>query len=531
MRAALIAAVLLVSTAARAQDLKDRFNIRLYLTGMYLVEQESSTAARQAQQASTAELGYADLRMVIDGRRLRGSGWDLHLDGRVRLTNEYNYYTAQTGGDQTFARGYLQGGREYELRQAWLLHRGLNWDVGFGRIVVAEADALKLDGARLWYRPSTHWAVSLFAGGAPDPFSRSLPSDYFGGFGIAGGATTGYTYDKIWGSLSINGEYLSGNNDGGPLVGDPTTTAAYALNPTTETPLVWATWTNFVRLASWFDVYHDLVVDLAGSAGVQLRRLDVLGTMRLGRYVTLRLGYDHLSAYAIEMWLTRLLQSQQNFQHLAGTIENNLIVDRTARDEARGQLDVSFGNVSIFGEGRFRRRAIVSLADDPQFVRTGEQVAPGIAYDVTVGMRDRGSVWQLRPTVWLSYISDYRSRNIIFDFDIERRFLDDRLGLDLAFLYANTKDVLSGPPPVQCNPGLPQALDTCFGTRDGAEYELGFTLWGQPGKHWFAFFDYRMVANTTNGTLGTLNVNGTMTTPPQPTLFTHVLLLRLEMRY
>jgi hypothetical protein len=355
-------------------------------------------------------------------------------------------------------------------------------------------------------------------------------TDYQGGFAVAGGLAAGYTYDKIWGSFTVDGSYLSGNNAGGPLIGDPATTGPYPGKPSTETPLVWITWTNYVRLLSWLDVFHDLVVDVAGSAGVELRRLDLLASMRAGKHVTIRVGYDHLSAFAIEMWLTRLLTDRN--QHLANTVENNLIVDRTARDEARGQIDLTFGNFTLFGEGRFRRRAMVSLTDDPQFVQTGNQVAPGIAYDATLGARDRGSLWKLRPSLWVTYINDYRSRSAIVGLELGRGFVDDRLTINLAFLYANTKDALAGPPPTACTAAtlvpLAQGLGSCAGTRDGAEYELGLTLTAQPAAHWFGFFDYRLVADTTNGQLGAI---GTGAATAQPTLLTHVLLLRIEARY
>jgi hypothetical protein len=57
--------------------------------------------------------------------------------------------------------------------------------------------------------------------------------------------------------------------------------------------------------------------------------LDALVTGRLGRHLTLRLAYDHLSSLAIEMWLTRLLANRPD--HLAATIANNVVVSRTAR--------------------------------------------------------------------------------------------------------------------------------------------------------------------------------------------------------
>jgi hypothetical protein len=534
-----LVAMLLGAATARAQDQKDRFNIRLSLTGMYLTEQELTTrptgVGREAQVASPFELGYGDLRVVIDGRRLPGR-FDLHLDGRVRATGDFSTDTATVGGDQTTARGYL-GGREYELRSAWVRRRGDQWDFGFGRMIVAEADALKIDGLRLWWRMAKHWDASVYAGAYPDPFSRSLTTDY-PDLAIAAGGDATYTYDKIWGSFSVNGSYFRGRDDGGPLNGTALTAGGDKGNPQTETPRVWITWTDYVRLISWLDLYTDVVFDATGAAGPQLTRLDALLSARAGSHLSIRLGYDHLSAFAIEMWLTRLLYDRT--QHAANTIENNLIVERTARDEARGQIDLTFGKFTAYGEGRFRRRALVSLTDDPQFVNAGSQVAPGLAYDATVGARDRGSLAGLRLNLWASYISDYRSRQIIAALELGRSWFEERLAIDLAFLYAKTNDTLAGAgmngAPPTCDVTSIVTLNAgCYGSRDGAEYEAGLTLSGEPFNHWFAFVDYRLVANQTSGiyaaATGTPGMAGAVAAVPQPTILTHVLLLRIEARY
>ena len=537
-------ALLAVPSLAQAQDLKDRFNIRLIAQGMYEAEQTSASPgyAREAQQSSPFELGYADLRAVIDGRRLPGS-FDLHLDGRVRITGEFSTDAATQGANQITSRGY-DGGREYQVINAWVRRRGENVDFGLGRMVVNEADALRIDGARLWWRVAKHWDLSLYAGAYPDPYSRSLTDDYSGGFAFAGGADTTYTYDKIWGSVSVNSSYLGGKNDGGAVY---TGTGI----PTKETPRTWVTWTDYVRLFSWFDLFTDLVVDVTGAGGAQLTRLDALATIRAGKHLTFHAGYDHLSAIAIEMWLTRFLTDRVNLA--AGTVENNLIVERTARDEVRGDATVDFGKVSIFADGRFRKRASLTLSDDPQFAgANGQLVFPGLAYDATFGFRDRGSLAGLRMGLWGSYISDYRSRNLILGLELGRSFLDDRLSVDLSFLYADTRDTLANNPATQpCNTAAPVVVtntasgpvyagggaalvnQSCYGLRSGAEYETGITITGAPSAHWFMFLDYRLVADKSGGSVVSATTPNMPVTPAlvEPTILTHVLLLRLEARY
>ena len=450
----------------------------------------------------------------------------------MRISGEFSTDAATQGADQIAARGYL-GGREYEVRQAFVRRRGENVDFALGRMFVPEADALKIDGVRLWWRMAKHWDASIYAGAYADPFSRSLTTDYSGGFAFAGGLDTTYTYDKIWGSISVNSSYLGGNDDGGSLTGPGV--------KKTETPRTWITWTDYVRIASWFDVFTDVVLDVTGAGGVQLTRLDALASLRAGKHLTFHAGYDHLSAFAIEMWLTRLLADRAN--HIAGTVENNLIVERTARDEVRGDADLSFGKFSVFADGRFRKRALITLSEDPQFQGVnGQLITPGTAYDITGGVRDRGSLAGIRAGLWFTYLSDYRSHSTLIGFDFGRRFLDDRLNVDLSFVYAGTNDATSTANnattlPCTLAAGALVSVATvnqgCYGTRAGAQYETGITISGAPSSHWFMFVDYRLVADTSGGVI---SPGFPMAAPPipalpQPTILTHVLLFRIEARY
>jgi hypothetical protein len=241
--------------------------------------------------------------------------------------------------------------------------------------------------------------------------------------------------------------------------------------------------------------------------------LDVFANFRAPKYFSLRLGYDHMSALAIEMWLTRLLSNRVDF--LAGTIENNLVINRTARDEGRANLDFTVGKVSVWAEGRIRHRALVDTKDDPQFINAGNEVAPGLAYDFTLGVRDRGSIRGIRAGVWYTFIGDYRARNHILEFELGRSFLDERLTVDAMFLYANTRDDAVGQ---ACPSTTPLNPSVCWGTRAGDEYEGGVTVTGLAWKHWFGLLDYRILADT-------------QTNSPAKVLYTHMLLFRIEARY
>lgn len=509
--------VLLAPALASAQDLRDRFNIRVIAQGGYLTEAENEED-RIRQDKATFSLGWGDLRIIMDARRLPGQ-FELHLDGRVRISGEYSRDAAITQANQTTARGYL-GGREYDLREAYFRRRGSKVDFALGRMFVVESDATKIDGGRLWWHIHKKWDASIFAGAYPNPFSRSLSTDYqygdsyYGGT-FAGGLTLNYTYDKFWGSVSGTAAYLGGNDDGGPL--DP---AAPQGRLATEGVRSFITWTGFERFVHWLDFYHSLVLDVAGAAGVQLTRFNFFTTARAGRFFTLRAGYDHMSSIAIEMFLLNLLQQRRDLM-LVNAISNNLLVNRVARDEARLQANVHFGLVNIFTEGRVRFRSLVNPGEDPQFVdMMGNQAAPGLAWDATAGIRDSGSLRGLRLGTWYTYFNHFRSTSHILGVEIGRSFLDERLSFDLNFLYAKTRDQAAGDMtacgPGQTMPAVTSLIPACYGQRDGASYETALTITGSPSKRWFLLGDYRLVVNTYE---------------PKATLLTHVLLLRVEARY
>jgi len=538
-------ALLTISSLAHAQDLSSRFNVRASISGMYLTEtQKQPNVVAGTTNAPAVDgplnLGYGDLRLTLDGRRVDpAEHWDLHLDGRIRLTGSEvlsgltnsSTTSGQAGtsagtpasNSVTTARGYL-GGREYQLYEMYARGRYGKVDIQLGRQIVMEADALRLDGVRVMVQAHKRWRVAVYGGGYSDPYSRSVTTDYIKGApAFAGGVNTRYDYDKIWGSISANAAWLDGKDDGGP-VGITTTNGNLTTDYHTENIRAWATWTNFWRPIKYIDFYHDLVVDLWGAAHTQLTRLNFFVAGHISKNLTIRAGYDHMSAIAIEMYLTRLLNDRTQFQ--MNSIENNLTLSRTARDEGRVDVEGIVGRTLFTGQARLRRRVLDTPSNDSQFVyptgvnNAGQQIAPGLAYDATVSVRNNGSLWKLRPSLWATYLKDYRARNIYAGGGLGRDFLDDRLSVDLWFTYAHTWDdhatldqtcASSG-----SNTALVSTLQTCFGTRRGNDYQLGLTIGTSPTRHWYAFVDYRASIDISEGI---------------PALITHVLVGRVEARY
>jgi hypothetical protein len=480
-RAASVFVVLLCASRAHADGA--RLDGMVRLSGMFLIEHQAEPW--QKNLSSPYDLLYGDLRLVLDGTQLHGV--DLHLDARVRATGDFDNAAAWLGQRQYVSRaGY--GGREYELRQAWAtVHRGAV-DVSLGRLVIAESDALRIDGARLAWRFADRWNLSLFGGGFPDPYSRSVLTDYVAHtLPFAGGLSLAYQSESAWGSMSA---------------------AASSLGPNNE-PRIYLTLTGWERATRWLTLFHDLVVDV-GPHYVDLTRLDLHAAVELRRF-SLRVGYDRMAAIAIDQYLQRLLTSMPTFGYV-GTIENNLIVQRTARDQARGELEVRFGKITAFADGRFRKRALVGPVD-PRFVEQGTAIAPGLAGDLTLGVRDSGSGAGVRWAAAATYVADYRTTSWLATAALGRSFAGDRVELDLDFVYAHGRDDLVGVP---CDASAGSALLTCFGARAGDEYELGFVAGFRPFTGGHLGIDYRLVVDATNGARA---------------IFEHVLLASFEARF
>lgn len=489
----IVVAVLLCSLPARGD-----VHARLSLSSLLYTESEDKSGADA--NASNTTLFYGDLRATLEGRRL-GGGFEFKGDFRLRLAGNFDDGAALVGSPQLTARGYGDG-REYDLREAWVGRRGEAWDLGVGRLIVRESDALTVDGARLWWRFHPAWHASIYGGFYPNPYARSLPDAYTSSPALAFGGDVAWSYPRIWGAASITGTWLGGADDGGPI--DPKMPAAPAGR--TEAARVYLTSTNYLRAADWLDLYHDLVVDVAGAAGAQLTRADV-GVQLTAGHLRLAAGYGHLSSLAVEMYLVRLLNDRRNF--LPDTIQNNLIVQRTAREEGRLRADVRLAKLDLYGEGRVRRRALLGAAEDPNFAGAGSD----LAWDLTVGARDDGDLAGLRLGAAFTEITDFRAETQLVSLDAGRDLLGERLSIDLAFLWEKNRDAALDAAALCPSPAT--LATACFGRRDGQLYELGGTFAYRPDAHWFLLLDYRLVLDGAEG---------------QSTIVSHVVFARVEVR-
>lgn len=567
------------------------FTGKVSLTGFYYTEsdgipltEDTSGDDLKLKTATNSNLGFGELRAIADGRRFARERLDFRIDLRLRMTGSFDFnrkfdhetesvgalYADNLGPSLgTSARGYI-GGREYDLREAYLVFRATpTLHIQFGRMFVSEADTLKLDGVRVARQFSKHWEGSIFAGGYPNPYSRSVLSDYeppcgagvagaLGGtpqgpcetqgpkLGLAGGVGTRYTYDTLWGSIGVVGSFFMGPGDGGAVrVNDANATNMTPfenLLPSDsglDKPRVYVSWLNAWRPAERVDLFSDIVVDLYGSAGPQLTRAVLLGTFRLLRddRLTLRLGYSHLSSLAINMYLSRMVYNRQSGATLGSgvaLVENNLTVLRTGREEGRVTLDTKIvRRLGAFLEGRFRYRSLIN-GDSNDAVYTNKDTREGytdnvqnLAGDVTLGLRDTGSLKAIRAGLSYSAIFDFRANNHVINFDIGRDFWNERIGFTFNYVAAITADKVKLDPGgtlPTCSASPTEVFASCFGKRSGSTHEVGVLFSANPFRTLFFILDYRFIAMLTD----TQNYTDPITPPP---VLSHSILLRSEYRW
>ncbi len=372
-----------------------------------------------------------------------------------------------------------RGGSEIDLRELYGGYSGPTSVYG-GRIIVREADGLTIDGLRVLRKLGKHKDLDLgiFGGLAPDPLSRSIETDYGDGFNPAFGAgtTVGYKTRRGYGSVGLGGILPSGFDDGDTIVtGTRATRVA-------ETLRLFLTSTAFFRLQK-VDLYHYAVFDALSDSGAALRALHAQVGYRPSIRFHAEAGYSHMSSIALEVYLFDLLN-----EPIANTVQSNLLVQRTARDEVRGQIDFTFGErrFDLYSIARGRRRALDAPAADPSF----KAVDPQYALDLTVGARDRRSFKKLRLGASVSAIYDFRATSTVVHVDVGRDFMKERLAVDASFDFQRTVDDTPANAAVAC--GI-NAFTSCFGRYSGNVYDLGATGVYMHSKHWMALADLHLI--------------------------------------
>lgn len=563
-----------------------RISGRLTLSGFLYSEQEQQSAGGQYTLASPMLLSFGDARTVFSATRLLRGHLDMRLDLRIRAAASANYerkFDPQPlAGAQLSAasRGYL-GGPEFDLREVWAnVSFGHGVALRVGRQLIVEADLLKIDGATLQLELGQHLRLLAFGGGAPNPFSRSLTSDYQApcGSGVAsldaigqaslacggdasvasfgGGLAARYEWSRLFGSLGLAATGNLAEGAGGPLLIDPTRAVSDNLSflqppdGLRDVPRVYIAWMNQVQPLPRFDLFSDLVFDVFGAQGPQLTRAILAATSRLlrGDRLTLRFSYSFMSSLAINAFLSRQFYNRAPnggtladiASQRAGFIENNLTLLRTARHEGRlGSTLRIVRKLLAYAEGRLRHRSLLDGENNSTVYQDAGYLdqQKTLAGDLLIGLRDNGSLSQqgsagLRSGASYLMLFDFRAQSHIVRASVGHPFWGGRV--DLEFDYAlrlvrdlgrDASDCQTQLQPqlraglAQLDPALSTFAPDCFGRRSGTTHELGLGLSVNPWRRLQIFGDYHFAAMLTDEVAGLL----------VPTVFMHTAFLRFDL--
>jgi hypothetical protein len=461
--------------------------LRTSLTTLYYGE-----ASSDPELASPVALTYADLRARLEVDHLAGSRWSTTDDLRLRLA-------ADDG-----ARGYL-GGREVDLGELWLGYTGTTTTWRVGRVVADELDASTFDGTSLAFKLKAGWQLGVVGGFYPNPFSRSLDTDYafapdddrtLATYPAGGGTWLAYRSGSVWGSVGLGA------------------IAPRAQSASKEDSRIYGTARGYWRVNPELNLFHDLVLDAAGSAGFQLTR-GILGvTYRPTPTWYLEAGYSHMSSYAIEVFLRDLLTPSPSSVDTGQEMRpiNNLDVVRLASDEGRfgiTWMEHKLG-LATYGMLRVRRRDTIATPDLQKVII---DLPAETQVDVSLGLRKLDLFSRVNLQLDAAYLSGDRTTTKVGTLRMWRAFMKDKLEAELDLGYTAYED---GCPPISAEGDL-----TCTGTETGTTLRGGAVFTYVHDRHWMGFLSYEYARNS-----GTL-----VSAAPRADLSSNMMILRLQYRY
>ena len=479
--------------------------------------------------ASPIDRVFTDLRAQLDAKHISGSKVDFRADLRGRLTT--TYFEAQTtnidaeGNPVKSEIPYQTGqfhGNEGEVRELYLIRRGSELDVGFGRQYSLELAATKFDGLKVERRNSKQWKTIVFGGAYPWRGSRDVRDDYpvdpdndpdtDGNqpkriIPLAGGLGTAYRYERAYGAFGVVGIF--------PLANDDTT-------DTLEKPRVFATANGYWRQSATVDIYHYTVVDATGAAGAGLTNLTLGANWQPTTALRVYAQASHIDTETLNVQAQLKLDNPDGVG--AAVIQNNIEVSRIAQDSARVGLSGSIKQrfeISTSGTVRRRPELAVTTSDGANQVIFPEAQAA----DITLAVVDRQSYKDMRiglagtRTFGVGNATLYRSKSTVVRADATKTLQDGRAEVvgDLTVIASSDDNI--GTICDMTN------LETCFGASKMLSVGTGLLGFYRFKPDWFIIGSGSIARQVLTTTVST-----GMTIAQQP-IYTAALLLRLAYRF
>jgi hypothetical protein len=291
---------------------------------------------------------------------------------------------------------------------------------------------------------------------------------------------------------------------------------------TFEPPRVFVTSNGYARRSPKLDLYHYVVVDLAGAAGFALTNLTLGAQWKPAMRLRTNFSVNRVDTEALNQQVRDQLE---NVEPLEGVVINNNEVQRIAADSARATISGSFGKINRFEVTTglsARRRPEVTL----EAGLTDKVLPAAQAIDVLVQAVDRRFYGGLR--LDLSFIrgvgvgsaSYARSTSQVIRLGATKELKGGKAELQADLAAISTADDNAG---AICQPG---ATATCYGSANTSALQATAVYYQRLKKDWFI---------TGSGSLGTQKITVTdpiaMTGVPQSTTLNTSLFARIGYRF
>jgi hypothetical protein len=388
---------------------------------------------------------FTDLRLQLDARHIAGGRWLSRVDVRGRAATDpaMNTPSQVYGGDaNTRVQSGLTGESELEIKELWIARPGDRYDVFFGRQLIPDLGAIKIDGVRIDYAKSDRVTLLGFAGAYPLRGSRSIGTDYPNlrddagkSLGrtppISAGAGAAYRTPLSYGSL--------GGGVVAPIKGG-------------ETPRVFVTSTGYTRTGPKLDLYHFALIDVASEGGFGINNLSGGLNYRPTPSLRATASINHVDTETLEVQARTFLEPTD-----ASLVRNDTQVRRIASTQVQGGLSASFGRnqqieASVALSGRYRPDVDVNYTTGGMTSTYTFTAAKSM--DVYAQLVHR-NLFSTR--VGVDFVRSYsigeasaRSAYYTFRGFLSREFRQGRGSWEGELAYSNSKDEVENPgPPMQ----------------------------------------------------------------------------------
>ena len=461
---------------------------------------------------------FTDLRLQFDAMHLGGSRWDFRFDGRTRFVNNPPS-DSNIGTDfGTRVQSGLQGRNEYELKEMWFVRGGERADIFFGRQYVNDLGSIKVDGLRLDYASTNQLTLLGFVGAYPNRQSRSIGFDYLEGrdpetgerigriIPVAFGGGAAYRTERTYGSFG-----------------------AVSIVPFKyEQPRVYVTSNGYWRRGATIDLFHFVIFDVYGSAGLALTNLSLGVNWKPAQRIRATLGVHRVDTETLSTVAQAFLQEPD--PAAPSVIRNDVRVYRIASDQARAGLSVALGKVQqieVSTSLAYRRRPELTLYDNDPMTDTGDQtLSASQSVEVLFQILHRNLFGGTRIGLEGSRVFGVgggaayaRSASFTGRLFLSREFAGGKAEWEAEGAYTTARDDNVN---VNCSPVTD--IDSCYGSSKIGLTELGGTVFYRLRRDLFAIAMANVGYYTLAASVGGMAVE-------DPTLISFSAYLRLAYRF